>query len=818
MTDRQVGLASLSHPAMDPIAMSGDLISVGREEALFQSTDPEAAGRLSRRHARIFRQGGEIYLADLHSRNGTRLNREPVLPGRALALRNGDEISFGESFSFRVEIEASVETVVQGSRSPPPQLVLEPVDQESILDTIVISDYPFLIARENSVFEAYASRLPEQLSHISRRHAVIVASNDRLLIEDLGSRNGTFLNGEPLGSQRRALETGDSLALGGDCFRYRIAIRQDEQQQLETVYYDPQASQDSRVVFPGDESEPTDPQATMFVDSPTSFLDIFCPGQEHSLGPAGSGGRNTDRKTGRTAGRAGTTAGVRGSLRGAFKALGEASRRHRIAVLALAVALVALLVYTNYSNDLARIRELRESGKFLNSARLANDYLADNDGDAALQSEAAVALMHAILPGYVNWLQTAQISQAARLVDQVQAEFSNLEQGQEYLALLDWITRLEDFSRQRQSWNAPVRIYRDEVKMQALLTDWDSSPTRHQQLLGQLAGRHPEFAPVQKKVLSDLRQLRHDYALYGEAIAQLLRELSAGLEACDGPAMLGRIDAYQRNYPRLAGLDILRDDIATCTKLNQALANGDLGALVTARRKLAFHTELFNRTALPWYTQKLPDQALIASYDESLGAWSQGRAEAAITALQGAGQPPWGEVVDNQIRRFEEIHADYLALAEAAGSRDHAQRLLEFRSRLKNPEDDHFLQATDADFDRLKPQVNAGLAEDLSHARSAWDDYQRAGGISSVVRIEDPVSDHFTSQAGRLSAAHSLAVRAMQTYELLRISPGRRWRQLYDELSLEVKRQRDWIEDLAVVLDPTLVERKLEMLPVAHKE
>ena len=47
---------------------------------------------------------------------------------------------------------------------------------------------------------------------ISRKHCAIVAEGDRLTIEDFGSTNGTFVNGERL-QQRRELNNGDRIKI-----------------------------------------------------------------------------------------------------------------------------------------------------------------------------------------------------------------------------------------------------------------------------------------------------------------------------------------------------------------------------------------------------------------------------------------------------------------------------------------------------------------------------------------------------------------------------------------------------------------------------
>ncbi len=50
-------------------------------------------------------------------------------------------------------------------------------------------------------------------SSVSRRHALIHVESDRALLEDLGSKNGTFLNGAPLHGSTE-LTNGDVIAIG----------------------------------------------------------------------------------------------------------------------------------------------------------------------------------------------------------------------------------------------------------------------------------------------------------------------------------------------------------------------------------------------------------------------------------------------------------------------------------------------------------------------------------------------------------------------------------------------------------------------------
>ena len=85
--------------------MSEDETHIGRWDAdggIFpdvdlDADDPEA--KVSRRHARITRRGGQYFVEDLGSTNGTFINRgRRLLPGDRHPLHDGDEVIVGKTF------------------------------------------------------------------------------------------------------------------------------------------------------------------------------------------------------------------------------------------------------------------------------------------------------------------------------------------------------------------------------------------------------------------------------------------------------------------------------------------------------------------------------------------------------------------------------------------------------------------------------------------------------------------------------------------------------------------------------------------------
>lgn len=58
-------------------------------------------------------------------------------------------------------------------------------------------------------------------SGVSRSHAIITSTNNKYYIEDLNSKNGTFVNGKLL-KEKYELRPGDSVRMGNSHFEFRV--------------------------------------------------------------------------------------------------------------------------------------------------------------------------------------------------------------------------------------------------------------------------------------------------------------------------------------------------------------------------------------------------------------------------------------------------------------------------------------------------------------------------------------------------------------------------------------------------------------------
>ena len=92
-------------------AIDHEVMNIGRwaaDSGIFPEidlTEDDPGDHISRRHAKLFLKGGEYFIEDAGSTNGTYVNKgSRLVPGSPQKLRNGDEIIMGRTFfDFLVE-------------------------------------------------------------------------------------------------------------------------------------------------------------------------------------------------------------------------------------------------------------------------------------------------------------------------------------------------------------------------------------------------------------------------------------------------------------------------------------------------------------------------------------------------------------------------------------------------------------------------------------------------------------------------------------------------------------------------------------------
>jgi len=165
---------------------------------------------ISRSHARLSRVGDDVLLTDLGSSNGTYIDGQPLTPNVPIALLPGQSIMIG-GFTLALRVPGIEATYVADDRTPPrdEKLNLRYRFGYGEWQTYVLPEGDTTFGRGDDndlVFED---------DEVSRHHAVLTLADNKLLLADLGSTNGTQVDGIPLTPhQKQPVLIGQFITIG----------------------------------------------------------------------------------------------------------------------------------------------------------------------------------------------------------------------------------------------------------------------------------------------------------------------------------------------------------------------------------------------------------------------------------------------------------------------------------------------------------------------------------------------------------------------------------------------------------------------------
>ncbi len=210
MVVEQSGREQPIRPGVNVIGREGDVMLVD--------------GKVSRRHAQITSDEGQLLLEDLGSTNGTKLNGTALAPGEKKPVSGGDTISFG-GYEVKVSMPgaagANATAVISSNKTAaiatPPKVEVAPA-------TLVGEGKEFpLKAGLNSFGRKSDNDISITDPYVSGKHGVIEVAADGTFVTDIGSTNGTMLNDAKLSpNMRTAITEEDVIRLGSLEFRVRL--------------------------------------------------------------------------------------------------------------------------------------------------------------------------------------------------------------------------------------------------------------------------------------------------------------------------------------------------------------------------------------------------------------------------------------------------------------------------------------------------------------------------------------------------------------------------------------------------------------------
>ncbi len=161
-------------------------------------TIPDGYSFVSSQHFELRRAGNKFTITDLGSTNGTLLNNHPLPANTPVDLHDNSIIRIGDD-SFGVSLGITFFNALEAAL---------PVEGFAIAAPSIVMDVEETI----TIGRQAGSGIHLDAPDVSRRHASIIKREQAYFLQDLGSRNGTFVNEQLI--QSTELHEGDIIRIG----------------------------------------------------------------------------------------------------------------------------------------------------------------------------------------------------------------------------------------------------------------------------------------------------------------------------------------------------------------------------------------------------------------------------------------------------------------------------------------------------------------------------------------------------------------------------------------------------------------------------
>jgi hypothetical protein len=663
-------------------------------------------------------------------------------------------------------------------------VVLEPISWPGLSDIKI--DGQLIMGRTEPPLTGYDY---DVVRKVSRKHARIHCAPDGAYLSDLGSQNGTTVNGSQVSQAPHKLADGDEIGLGGE-LTYRISI----QRRLRAV------ERPVTAVQPAEDK-------TRFLDSPMPFLHLL----SNAAQPQG-GVSSSSAVVARPDGKP-PVIRERERIVSLVREFVVLDTGHKWKAATAIVLLGALALATYFWNASERnLEKAIARGEYAQAATLADSMLREHPDDIQLRERAVDAALKASVSVWLPKLKARDFdgAQAALAVmsgpSSPDAELRSL-QGE-----LAWVGDLERLIDSRGGPDAPIRIYSDEQSIERFIDRWNEDTAEHQRALSIIAAHVPQFGNWYGEALTHIRQLQSESAVYLPVVLRVKADIDTQLQR-DNPEALDAILAQTADqYPGLGGLDDVRQDLARYLEIRREARNQGSDRLFELIRTARFRAPPFEQSVRELTAgAQLPSAELMQQYAAATKMWENGDSAETFAELQPLTTGPWGSQLAAELERRRGVAARFAAL-DASGAENSVDQLLAFAESLDADQDAYFSRAAAADLRLQRTSVMARAQDAMSRARALWQEYRDDGAINAAQRDENSISTEYRTRARQLAQAREYARQSLMIYSQLDMAAMAPGSVIRSEIETEATVQRQGLNELGNVLAPALLKAKLELI------
>jgi len=498
---------------------------------------------------------------------------------------------------------------------------------------------------------------------------------------------------------------------------------------------------------------------------------------------------------------------------------GTARKKWRYAALA-AAALVALATTLYIWNASERaFKDAIAHSDYPRAAAMATRLLDKHPDDIELKAKATDVGLKATVPAWLQKIKANDFDGAKAVLTRTTDLSERDNDLRPLIDELEWLGDLEKLVSLRGGPEAPIRIYADEDNIERIISRWNEDTGEHQRSLARIASYVPQFVDWYGESLTHLRRLQSESTVYLPVVERVKNNIATELSRDNPDVLKPSLEEIAGQYPRLGGMDIVRQDLARYTEIRHEARQKKTGRLFALLARAHFATPPFQQSFHTLsQSGQLPPADLLKQYNAATQTWREHNPTDALTELQKLTTTgPWGDYLKGELERRGTVASGFASLQLSKSAPDYVDRLLAFRETLDPAEDVYFVRATAADLIQEKDKVIAKAQDAITQARTYWQEYKNAGAIEASQRIETTVSEDFKSRAKSLAAASRSVQQAFTLYSLVDASGATQWTAIRDEIETEVNEQRSRLRDLSNVVEPALLTTKLALLGDANQ-
>lgn len=493
---------------------------------------------------------------------------------------------------------------------------------------------------------------------------------------------------------------------------------------------------------------------------------------------------------------------------------GTARKKWRYAALA-AAALLALATTLYIWNAAERaFKDAIAHSDYPRAAAIATRLLDKHPDDIELKAKATDVGLKATVPAWLQKIKANDFDGAKAVLTSTTDLSKRDTDLRPLIDELEWLGDLEKLVSLRGGPEAPIRIYADEDNIERVISRWNEDTGEHQRSLARIASYVPQFVDWYGEALTHLRRLQSESTVYLPVVERVKNNIATELSRDNPDVLKPSLEEIADQYPRLGGMDIVRQDLARYTEIRHEARQKKTGRLFALLARAHFATPPFQQSFHTLsQSGQLPPADLLKQYNAATQTWREHNPTDALTELQKlTATGPWGDYLKGELERRGTVASGFASLQLSKSAPDYVDRLLAFRETLDPAEDVYFVRATAADLIQEKDKVIAKAQDAITQARTYWQEYKNAGAIEASQRIETTVSEDFKSRAKSLAAASRSVQQAFTLYSLVDASGATQWTAIRDEIETEVNEQRSRLRDLSNVVEPALLTTKLALL------